>query len=197
MKPLRPKWKLFAIKLRSSKLPYPAPTQHWLLLPRQGLMQAAQSCDQEMPPPSRWTQFSKIFQTLTLQCMRKITQRIYSMLTSPGPCTSERRHPPQLQRRTGIAKVTFGLWWGSPQGGPLFLFRTTLKALSVWDHLSSHKYQVTLGSKRWVRCKEDPKTKAATQLASAWGGQALGTKVQKGEITEPPWVIFIDGVICQ
>lgn len=61
----------------------------------------------------------KTVQPLSLM-HEKNTQRISSKLTYPG-----------IYTKGVLLRLHFGAWWGSPQGGPLFLFRTPLKILSV------------------------------------------------------------------
>lgn len=159
----------------------PLPSTHPALTP---FAYAGSSCRQPKVAIGRChhlplgEQFSKTFQTLTPVHEKNHTKNLfYANLTRS--MYQWKAPPPQLQRRTGIAKVTFGLWWGSPQGGPLFLFRTTLKALSVWDHLSSHKYQVTLGSKRWVGAKGILKQKERPNL-QVHGGAGSRDESTKG-----------------
>lgn len=67
-----------------------------------------------------------------------------------------------------MLRLQCGPWWGGPQGGPLFLFRTPLKALSVRP---SRLPQVSGDSRKQEGggCKETPKTKAETELGGAWG----------------------------
>lgn len=94
-----------------------------------------------------------------------------------------------------MLRLQCGPWWGGPQGGPLFLFRTPLKALSVRPSRlpqvsGDSRKQEGVGAKRLLRQRQKLNL-------GVHGGRILGTTVQKRETATPPRGIFIDEFICQ